>query len=238
MLAEPYASRSDFLKEHGTPYAYAYNHGWLDLICEHMKQTTKSLSDEDLISRAKGYEDRTALKSADFALSRAIAHRGLDAEAYGHMTRLVREKYTEDELLAIAREYQVRNEFIKAEYGAYSALRKHGLLDIACSHMEVAIAGFKKSEPAQLYYIRVESEGMVLYKIGITNYTWQKRHYVRDVKKCTEIWVKEYKIGGNAYNRERKILREHADSLYFGKPVLASGNSELFTNDVLGLDRQ
>jgi len=49
-----------------------------------------------------------------------------------------------------------------------------------------------------------------------------------------KIWY--YNNGADAFDAEQEILREHAEQLYTGWPVLTSGNTELFISDVLGLD--
>jgi hypothetical protein len=50
------------------------------------------------------------------------------------------------------------------------------------------------------------------------------------------IW--RYAIGRAAAEREAEILRQYAGDKYYGPKILVgAGNSEIFTHDVLGLDK-
>ena len=95
--------------------------------------------------------------------------------------------------------------------------------------------GFKPDKPGTLYYIRFDIDGKSFYKIGITNQTIKQR-FVREPLPYTVIHTKTYLVGSMAYEDEQKILKEHANYKYKGYPILDSGNTELFTRDVLGLD--
>ena len=94
--------------------------------------------------------------------------------------------------------------------------------------------GFDKSKPAMLYYLKVA--GGQAYKIGITNYSVQKRFTVADLKLIEIIKTWEYAVGGDAYKAEQYYLREYKEYKYLGDPLLSSGNTELFYSDVLSLD--
>jgi hypothetical protein len=94
--------------------------------------------------------------------------------------------------------------------------------------------GFQKGKPGILYYLRVNiSNGETLHKIGITNRSVEARFSVEDLKKIEVLWTKPYKDGMECYNEEQRILMEFKHLQYVGEPVLASGNTELFTEDVL-----
>ena len=74
------------------------------------------------------------------------------------------------------------------------------------------------------------------YKIGITNYSVQKRFTVADVELIEVVKTWEYAVGGDAYKAEQYYLREYKEYKYLGDPLLSSGNTELFYSDVLLLD--
>jgi hypothetical protein len=94
--------------------------------------------------------------------------------------------------------------------------------------------GFQKGKPGVLYYLRITiSNNVVLYKIGITNRSVEARFGVGDLKKIEVVWTKPYKDGMECYNEEQRLLMEFKHLQYTGEPVLASGNTELFTEDVL-----
>jgi hypothetical protein len=97
--------------------------------------------------------------------------------------------------------------------------------------------GFRPGNPAILYYLRVFCPyGDPLYKIGITNRTVKER--LRwDMDKVTVLGLKHFQIGADARQEEQRILREFSAHRYVGPTILEhTGNTELFTIDVLGLD--
>ena len=87
-------------------------------------------------------------------------------------------------------------------------------------------------EPTTLYYIKVGN----LYKIGITIRTIEERFASEGID-YEVISSKLYKTGKKAFKKEQKILKKYIKYRYYGQKVMKySGNSELFTHDVLGLD--
>jgi hypothetical protein len=84
-----------------------------------------------------------------------------------------------------------------------------------------------------LYYLKVHTDACTLYKVGITNRTVQTRFTLSDLKLIEVIWVKTFSIGEDAHREESLILQKFAHLRYKGEPVLTSGNTELFTEDVL-----
>jgi len=100
--------------------------------------------------------------------------------------------------------------------------------------------GFDPDLPARVYYIRIDSSQGILYKIGITNLTVRDRYpYLSDQALITTIREWNYEVGAEAADHERKVLDEFRDFRYTGPAVLTSvGVSEIFTCDILGLDRR
>lgn len=96
--------------------------------------------------------------------------------------------------------------------------------------------GFNPHLPAILYYIKVEKENRNFYKVGITNRTVSKR-FSGEMCHITVIKTKIYKKGIDAYNDEKEILERFKEYKYSGIPVIKSGNTELFTIDILNLDK-
>ena len=97
-------------------------------------------------------------------------------------------------------------------------------------------SGFSPSEPAILYYIRVNLVAPPVYKIGITNSTIQKR-FAGDYKHITILGSWNYALGKDAHLREQEIIQEFKDHLYQGeKLLLKAKNTEIFEYDILGLD--
>jgi hypothetical protein len=98
--------------------------------------------------------------------------------------------------------------------------------------------GFNPSLPGILYYLKVTAPCGVYYKIGITNRSVRHRFVYADDRERIEVLKQwSYQNGHSALRRERSILKTHRAARYKGNPILKSGNTELFTHDVLGLDK-
>lgn len=98
-------------------------------------------------------------------------------------------------------------------------------------------SGFDPNAPAICYYLRVSSPVYgELYKIGITNKSVEKRFRNDDLEKITTVKTWSFDVGGDARDKEREILAQHAEHRYTGEPVLTNGNTEMFTRDILELD--
>jgi ribosomal protein L36 len=99
--------------------------------------------------------------------------------------------------------------------------------------------GFNPSEPARLYYVAVTTDnGDTRYKIGITKNSVKERFNGADLARIRVVKTWKYAIGRAAAERESEILNQYAGDRYYGPDILTGpGNRELFTHDVLGLDR-
>lgn len=96
--------------------------------------------------------------------------------------------------------------------------------------------GFDKNKPAILYYIKIEIDGSIFYKIGITNIGIDAR-FKKHKEKITILFAKQFEIGQSALEEERRILKLFKEYRYIGLPVIIDGNTELFIQDVLGVDK-
>ena len=95
--------------------------------------------------------------------------------------------------------------------------------------------GFQPNKPAILYYLKITTDtNQVLYKIGITNLTVQERFSMEERKIMEVLSITEYAVGSDAYKEEQTILNKYREYAYKGKNILKSGNTELFTKDILG----
>jgi len=96
--------------------------------------------------------------------------------------------------------------------------------------------GFDKSKPGILYYLKITTDdGKILYKIGITNRTVSERFGLAELSKIEIVKQKLYENGQDAYDLEQKMLKKYKKYKYNGPKVLDSGNTELFTEDVLAM---
>ena len=100
-----------------------------------------------------------------------------------------------------------------------------------------AKTGFDKKKPGILYYLKITTEDdKKLYKIGITNRSVNERFTLTELSKIEIVKVEEFEKGQNAWDKEREILSKYKEYKYIGPDVLDSGNTELFTVDVLSLE--
>lgn len=96
--------------------------------------------------------------------------------------------------------------------------------------------GFNPDKSASIYYLRFDINTTPYYKIGITNRTIEER-FSQEPIPYTILYEHRYLIGILAKQDESDILKKHKRYLYKGPPILKSGNTELFTKDVLKLDK-
>lgn len=119
------------------------------------------------------------------------------------------------------------------EHGEFSQVVSDHLKGRGCP--SCAISGFKTALPGLLYYLKIDTGSEILYKVGITNNSIDKRFTVRDRSLITILHQVWYRNGQEAYNEEQRILKQYKEFKYIGADVLSSGNTELFTTNVLSL---
>ena len=96
--------------------------------------------------------------------------------------------------------------------------------------------GFQPNKPAYLYYLKITTDtNQVLYKIGITNRTVNERFNLTDLSKIEIIKQKLYDNGAEALKWETKLKRMYKEYQYKGPDILSSGNTELFTEDIIAM---
>jgi len=102
-----------------------------------------------------------------------------------------------------------------------------------------AFSGFDQTKPGLPYYIAVTTDdGDTRYKIGITNLSVEKRFPTADLARIRIVKTWRFEVGRDAAEREAEILSQFAGDRYYGADILVgAGNTELFTHDVLGLDK-
>ncbi len=123
-------------------------------------------------------------------------------------------------------------EIICPVHGSFYQRPKGHLDGKACSGCNLN-GGFDRTKKAIMYYLKIN--GGEAYKIGITNNTVNERFHVYDLKKIEVIHIEKFPIGNDAFIKEQKIIKEFKEFKYKGVPLLSSGNTELFSFDILGL---
>lgn len=120
------------------------------------------------------------------------------------------------------------------EHGEFKQIASDHLGGSGCS--SCISYGFDKSKSAYLYYLKITTnEEKILYKIGVTNRTVNERFSLIDLNKIEIVKQKLYEKGQEAYDWEQKILNMYKKYKYKGPKILDSGNTELFTENVMAL---
>ena len=99
-----------------------------------------------------------------------------------------------------------------------------------CPFCNIGKGQFDTTKTATLYYLHFK--GVDIYKIGITNRTLNKRFSKTELDSCSVVWVHECK-GDEALRLEKKVLQQFSIYKYDGEQIIVSGNTELFTKNIL-----
>ena len=96
--------------------------------------------------------------------------------------------------------------------------------------------GFDINKPAILYYLKITTNSnRILYKIGITNNSVNERFTLKELERIEIVKQKLYENGTDAYNWEQRLLAMYKQYQYVGPNILVSGNTELFTEDIIAM---
>ncbi len=130
-------------------------------------------------------------------------------------------------------------EIICAEHGSFWQSPVNHVRGNKAGCPGCAVSGFDQTKPGLLYYIAVKTdEGDTRYKIGITNLSIKKRFPTLDLERIRIVKTWQFEVGHDAAEREAEILSQFCRDRYYGPDILVgAGNTELFTHDVLGLDK-
>lgn len=139
-----YNTRTAFFKGASSAYNKAQAEGWMDDVCQHMKELTKPAgywTKERCHETAKKYISRAEFLKNDASAYRIAQRNGWLNDICDHMHRLVREAgyWTKSRLVKIAQKYFTRNDFHLHDDTAYRAAQARGLLDEICEHMEYQV---------------------------------------------------------------------------------------------------
>jgi hypothetical protein len=93
-----------------------------------------------------------------------------------------------------------------------------------------AKSSFKTDLPGILYYLAIN--GGEAYKIGVTNRSVKERYSVEELSRIVILAEVHYLVGRCAYSKEQELLSKFKTEKYLGKPLLVTGNTELFSTDI------
>lgn len=99
-----------------------------------------------------------------------------------------------------------------------------------------AKSGYNPSKPGYLYYLRVYDESQTYWKVGITNRSLKERFNPSERDKIVILYNQRFENGAVALQAERNILNLFKSFKAGNASPLKTGNTELFTVDVLQMD--
>lgn len=118
------------------------------------------------------------------------------------------------------------------EHGSFTQTANSHLRGRGCP--SCSKGGFDPHKGGILYYLKVTANTQeTLYKIGITNKSVNERFSVKDLQKIEVLSFKCYEIGADAYEEEQRILKKYKKYKYNGPAILESGNTEIFSKNIL-----
>jgi len=150
---------------------------------------------------------------------------------------VIHRKYTDNEAIEISKKYETIVDLKEENASVYSYLVRKNLLKEGTRHMTRLKGGFNPNKRGTVYYIRIDKDGDTVYKIGITNRTIEER-FITQIKYITPIYSWKFKNGYDAIKLEKEILNDYSYAKYKGPNILISGNTEMFIDDVLMLDKE
>lgn len=162
--AKLYKSRSEWQKNSSTMYLIAWQYGWLNEACQHMKEIRKPRgywNRETCIAEAKKYKTKTEWNTHSFSSYTTAKWLGIFEEASAHMKQkkvpdekwesgaLSEEEITrlglkrmpsgywddKDIVLAEAKKYATKTLWNKFSHQSYMSAKKLGIFEEASKHM-------------------------------------------------------------------------------------------------------
>lgn len=239
-IAAGFETRRAFKLGDQSAYQAARKRGMLDSVSAHMATDRyRVLSNEQIAEMARKFRSRVQFLAHDKAAYQTASKRGILDAICDHMDGKGTRRLSDDEILGIATKFNTRNDFKLGDFGAYTTAIRRDLIAQACAHMEYGAWGFREDRPAVLYRFRIQTaDGLVLYKIGITNRKPKQRLLTMGLHpgaKADLLDAIRFNSGRDARIAEKRLHRKYAAHRYNGPPVMKNGNTELFTVSVLEL---
>ncbi len=121
---------------------------------------------------------------------------------------------------------------IHGDFEQVAGSHLHGAGCLKCAREKSGELKYK-GKKTTIYYVYFPDYN--LYKIGLTRKTIHNR-FASEIKNNIKIDIIEYKEfedGTAAFKLEQQILNEYKNKQYDGPPILQTGNTELFIEDIL-----
>ena len=119
------------------------------------------------------------------------------------------------------------------DHGTFEQLASGHLSGYGCKHCSSNGKGrVDMDKPCTFYYLHLPD--LDLYKIGITTLTVEHRYRTSfDREQFTVLFTKLFSTGREAYEYEQSLIAQYNKYKYIGEKVLKTGNTELFTTNIL-----
>ncbi len=254
--ADKYDTRQAFRKANSSAYVVARKKGkeFCDELFSHMLPSTseKKWTFETIKEKALLYNNRRDFRK-DYRGANAAAQRlGILDDVYAHMDILPNQTITKTTTQWIKEARAIHGDKYNYELSDYRGAKER-LIIICPTHGEFTQeasahisgrgcrecfhnrGGLHHTKPAIMYYLKINNGEA--YKIGITNNTVEVRFRAEDLKKIEVLKTWKFDTGREAMDRETQIKRDFKESQWNGKSLLTSGNTELFSKDILMLDK-
>ena len=116
-------------------------------------------------------------------------------------------------------------------HGTFEQIAGHHVRGVGCPKCNPS--GFNTGKPGLLYYLSI-NDGEC-FKIGITNLSVIERYTSSELAKISILEEALYPSGQDALDKEQEILKKYKHYQHLGSAPLKSGNTELFTTNLLSL---
>lgn len=94
------------------------------------------------------------------------------------------------------------------------------------------------SKPGVLYYIAITKNNRTFYKLGVTSKSIEERFYKWELQMVQVLSVQAFSTVKKAIDREQELLLKYAKWKYKGTHIINTGNTELFSIDILNLTKE
>ena len=159
-----------------------------------------------------------------------------------HMKNPSKLKTTEEFKSQIPKDYTLVSDYINSHTyvhlihntcGTNFKVRPYHLLNgSGCTYCSGS-GGFSQEKPAILYLVKLKDlQNNLVYKIGITNLSVEKRYSKSERNKFISITTYQFEDGKLCYDTEQYFLKKYTMYRYQGIKLLKKGNTEILTHDI------
>ncbi len=235
-VALTFDTKIDFQNGNENAYKAALRQG-IDKFCTHMTSLYIYWNEDSIQLEANKFNSKNDFRNNSHKAFDAAKKIGLD-KFCTHMNggRFI---LTEEYIASEALKFNTKTNFCNGSNSAYQAAKRLGIMGIVCAHMVIGSGGFDATKPAIFYYLKIEEDANIFYKLGITNRNIKSRISSMKIDKKYKYSILQelhFDIGADASKLELNLKHINNKYQYKGEPIMKNGNTEVFIIDILGLD--